>query len=103
MPTNCITKSFTLVPGESFVLPVGAEVLSISDQTSVTSSCVDLTNLEQQKCYVATLGAGFGNIDRYFLGNHSTVIGIMYNGLYTPFLNNTIYTADSNALFPQSS
>lgn len=52
MPTNCIYKTVDLVAGEKFVLPAGAEVISVSDSSLIESTC-DTTNLTtaETKCY----------------------------------------------------
>ncbi len=48
---NCIYKSVTMSAGETFVLPPGAELISVSDIGAVTSSCPDpLPNVEM-KCW----------------------------------------------------
>lgn len=39
MPENCIYKTVELQAGEKFVLPAGAEILAVSDNSLVESSC----------------------------------------------------------------
>ena len=56
-------RSVTLAPGESYVLPAGATILSASDPGLITSqnNCADLENLESLECYATILGeAGEG-------------------------------------------
>lgn len=48
--TNCIYRSITLTAGETFVLPPGAEVISVSDSAAVSSSCGELP-VAETKCY----------------------------------------------------
>jgi hypothetical protein len=45
-------RSVTLTPGESYVLPAGAQIISVSDPTLLTSqnNCADLTKLEDTVC-----------------------------------------------------
>lgn len=48
---NCIYKTVTLQAGEKFVLPPGAEIVSVSDTGAVESDCTaDLPEAEM-KCY----------------------------------------------------
>ena len=49
----CIINSVTLQAGESFVLPPGAQVISVTNQTALTSvdNCLDLTQVETPVCY----------------------------------------------------
>ena len=49
--TNCIYKSVVLSPGETFVLPPGAELISASDPTAITNSCGDTIPITETKCY----------------------------------------------------
>lgn len=49
--TPCIYKSVTLQAGETFVLPPGAELISASSATAITSSCGDDIPVEETKCY----------------------------------------------------
>jgi len=52
MATICVTNSITIQPGENFVLPPGAEIIGSTDVDSITSSCADLTSVEEFECYV---------------------------------------------------
>lgn len=47
----CKYKSVTMTAGEVFVLPPGAEVISVSDLGAVTSSCPDPLPTEEMLCY----------------------------------------------------
>ncbi len=51
--TTCIPtyQSISLQQGNSFILPPGATIVSVSDITKIQSDCADLTNLEQPECY----------------------------------------------------
>lgn len=49
--TSCIYKSVIMGPGETFVLPPGAELVSVSDIGALTSSCPDEFPTEELKCY----------------------------------------------------
>lgn len=47
----CIYKSITMTAGETFVLPPGAEIISVSDIGAITNSCPDPLPIEELKCY----------------------------------------------------
>jgi hypothetical protein len=51
-------KSVVLAPGESYILPPGATVLSVSKSSIYTSenNCAPLTNVEPLGCYAVILG-----------------------------------------------
>jgi len=49
--TSCIYKSVTMSAGETFVLPPGAELVSVSDIAALTSSCPEEFPTEELKCY----------------------------------------------------
>lgn len=52
MPTNCIYKTVNLIAGEKFILPPGAEIVSVSDDGVIESSCPDtLFPVAETKCY----------------------------------------------------
>lgn len=48
---NCIYKSVVLSAGETFVLPPGAEIITVSNLAAITSSCDDDLPQEELKCY----------------------------------------------------
>ncbi len=50
----CIYKSVTMAAGETFVLPPGAEIISVSDLGAITNSCPDPFPVEELKCYAIT-------------------------------------------------
>lgn len=50
----CKYKSVTMTAGEVFVLPPGAEIISVSDLSAVTSSCPDPLPTEELSCYRIT-------------------------------------------------
>jgi len=53
MATPCIYKSVTLVEGEQFNLPPGAQIIAASDSTAFTSTCPIPSELETFKCYIS--------------------------------------------------
>lgn len=53
-PIPCKYKSITMTAGETFVLPPGAEIISVSDLTAVTNSCPDPLPTEELLCYRIT-------------------------------------------------
>lgn len=49
---NCIYKSVNLIAGEKFVLPAGAEIVSVSDDSVLESSCPNTVfPVAENKCY----------------------------------------------------
>lgn len=49
---NCIYKSVSLIAGETFVLPPGAEIVSVSDDSVIESSCPGTEfPIAENKCY----------------------------------------------------
>jgi len=48
---GCIYKSVDLVAGETFVLPPGAEVISVSDASVIESSCEQEFTVAEKLCY----------------------------------------------------
>jgi hypothetical protein len=54
----CTYQSITLQAGESFILPPGAELVSASNLSNITSEndCLDLTNIEEVQCYGVIFG-----------------------------------------------
>lgn len=75
--TTCITKSATLVPGETFILPPGAEIVGVSSLVGLESGCVDLENIPTMTCYVALIGTNprNGNLVNYYEGTGEGVGG----------------------------
>lgn len=71
--SSCFYKTVTLTAGESFVLPAGAEIVSVSDSTKLQSlnNCLDLTNVGGISCYGMAFGAGL--LGRY--DNNGTALG----------------------------
>lgn len=49
--TNCIYRSVNLAAGETFVLPPGATLISVSDTNAVTSSCSEALPQSDNKCW----------------------------------------------------
>lgn len=74
-PIEYITKSQTLLPGEKFVLPEGAELISVIGE--VDSENCDLPTPLTRTCYYAHLSAS-----RVNRANFSTVVvrGVRING-----------------------
>jgi hypothetical protein len=91
MPTY---KSIALAPGESYVLPAGATVISVSNSVIYASenNCAPLTNVEPLGCYMAAIGAysqddAGATYGESISGNNAPLVakGIYQNGIYTPF------------------
>ena len=87
--TSCIYKSVTLQEGEVFVLPPGAEVISVSDDNNITSQagCLNLDNLETLGCYIARVGAtdDEGEIRFFKEGVDTKIEGFYLGDEYTSF------------------
>lgn len=86
-PATCLIKSYTLSPGEPFILPPGATVIGATNVDGLTSLCSDLENLEQVQCYVVIL-AGMANTNTksdYFEETQQEVQGFELNGIFTAF------------------
>jgi hypothetical protein len=57
MASTCIYKTVTLQNGEKYVLPSGAEIVSATNPSLITSACANLDNLENLQCFTCVLGA----------------------------------------------
>lgn len=87
MSTPCVDtyKTVTLVPGEQFNLPPGAELIGSSNINSISSTCPPPSNLEQLACYGMVIsdsdpdGGATPNYDDV------TITGIEFNGVNIPF------------------
>lgn len=95
--TGCITNSISLQPGTSFILPPGSTLIGTSNISSLTSTCADLTKIEQTECY-ALLFAGMNNdhngATEYSDNSSQFIRGFIYNNVYTafstPIINNNV-------------
>lgn len=97
MPTY---KSIALAPGETYILPAGATVLSVSNTVIYSSenNCAPLTDLEPLGCYMAAIGAYSQDGDSGSTygetvdGDTRPLVakGIYQNGIYTPFTTGDI-------------
>ena len=101
IPTTCITNTVTLSPGESMTLAPGAKIIGSSNVLSISSVCVDLTEIEQLGCYVLLLAGVLdtGTTSDYFEKGQQKVIGIEYNGAYIPFTGAEILNVDSGGTY----
>lgn len=97
MATTCIIRSVTLQPNEEFILPPGAELISVSDIGNITTTC-NVDNLEELQCYVCVLGINDDETaDRYFKeGNPGGMGDTFIKGFYL----NDSYTEFPSPLFP---
>lgn len=104
-PTACITNSIILQPGTSFVLPPGSTLIGTSNISNLTSTCADLTKLEQSECYVLMLAGINGDNDgrsEYFEDGQQKIIGLNYNGVYISFGAGEIFNTSSGGTFNMS-
>ena len=91
---SCSFKSVTLIAGEQFVLPPGAEIVSASDPTAISSThdCAgDLTKLEVPQCYVVGMGQADGS------GNNISdgwAYGISIDNIQYPFSYSVNFGSD---------
>lgn len=56
---GCNIKTISLKAGEQFVLPQGAELLSSSDKTKITSTCGEIT-IADTECFLVYFGESNG-------------------------------------------
>lgn len=92
---SCSYRSITLQPGESYVLPAGAQIISATDSNTITSvnSCANLDNLEDLVCIEinwATQPDNGGGTSPWSVVNQDTeCIGIGVNGVDYDFSSPT--------------
>jgi len=87
-----VYKSLTLAPGDSYVLPAGATIVSLSnpDIFSSQNGCANTDNLQKLGCYICPIpiAADDGNNRQYWEaqgGGDPSLIGYVLNGVYTAF------------------
>lgn len=97
----CSYKTITLVPGEQFILPPGAEIIGVSDTTAleVTNGCTALDKLESLECYTVAFVAADSHDSTTHVGEPSV------NKIRGLYVNNTWYDwgeiiANSCGAFP---
>jgi len=78
-PSPCVYKSVNLAAGENFILPAGAELIYISDQTAVssTNNCLSFNNLSGTCCWRFNWESTIGR-NLSFSGIHFTTANISY-------------------------
>jgi hypothetical protein len=96
MASTCVYKTVTLQNGEKFVLPSGAEIVSATDPSLITSDCVNLDNLEIPVCYgfilVARQDWNSGRSQPYDgEGDDLYYDGVYLNNVFYPFPAGTLY------------
>lgn len=84
---NKIYKSIVLQPGEQFILPPGAVLVSSTNIAATQSSCNDLSNLEELECYTFVFGnaASDGNQTQLFEAFLFPAVGFRVGGAYYSF------------------
>jgi hypothetical protein len=87
-PYTTIIKSVKLQPGEQFILPPGAKLISASNSDAISSSC-GIDDLEQFSCYVFPVAvAGVeGSESQLYEGQNVKILGINNNGVLQPIKN----------------
>lgn len=93
----CTYQSITLQAGESFILPPGAELVSASNLSNITSEndCLDLTNIEEVQCYGVIFGDSNPGGSETPVYNTVDIYGLRVDNIDYPFVG-TI-TANSSA------
>lgn len=80
-----VYKSITLSPGESYILPAGATVLSVSNSAIYLSEngCAPLDNVEPLRCYAILIGGTdqVGNETHTWSQKASKIISIEISGI----------------------
>lgn len=84
---NKIYKSIVLQPGEQFILPPGAVLVSSTNVAATRSSCNDLSNIEDLECYTFVFGnaASDGDETQLFEAFLFPVVGFRIGGAYYNF------------------
>ena len=103
---TCTFHTVTLLPGEQFNLPPGAEVISITDSGAITSNgCANLDNIETPVCYGFVI-ASHDDTDsdtQVWVGDGSNpnifYIGVYLGDIYYPFTASAGY--DGTAIITQ--
>ena len=93
--TSCVYQSITLQPGETFTLPPGAEVVSVTDVTNIISenNCLDLTNVEEVECYGVIFGDSNPGGSETPVYNTVDIYGLRVDNIDYPFVG----TIDANS------
>jgi hypothetical protein len=93
----CTYQSITLQAGESFIHPPGAELVSASNLSNITSEndCLDLTNIEEVQCYGVIFGDSNPGGSETPVYNTVDIYGLRVDNIDYPFVG-TI-TANSSA------
>ena len=96
---NCTYKSVSLLAGEKFILPPGAEIVAATNGLSdYTSTCAKPSSLEVPTCYKFRFsGADNDNsaTENWEVDRNFAVKGIMIDNVYYPFYNGTAVVAGS--------
>lgn len=79
----CSYKTITLTPGEQFILPSGAEIITVSDTTAleVTNGCTALDKLEDYKCYISYFFETVDDGSQQDICGDTYVYGVHLNGV----------------------
>ena len=92
--TTTITKSVILAPGESFTLPAGATVISITDVLSTT--CTELPDPEPIVIYKYIFAINQDNNDEHPVGGVVDIDSLIINGISIPLSFTSFNTDDTN-------
>lgn len=86
--TTTVTKTVTLVPGESFTLPPGGELIYTSDNNSISSDC-PLPPTQTRSCYIFTVTVDADDNTSHpmdetdALFNYVEILGVQYDMGFT--------------------
>lgn len=83
MPSNLITKTVVVRPGESFTLPPGGTLIYTSDNNGIDTDC-QLPPVQSRNCYVFTITVDNDNNDSHPLDetdatlDYVSILGTQY-------------------------
>lgn len=93
----CTYRTITLQPGESYVLPAGAEIISATDSATITSvnDCANLDNLEEIGCYGFVIASHDGSAAGTEVWVPPNVIytGVTLSNVFYPFAAPASYSS----------
>lgn len=100
LSTPTIFRSITLAPGESYVLPAGATIISATNSSAITSEngCAgDLTNLETLECYRFAFGKDTDNNTEHPMDD-AALQSLIINGVSYDISTSIMSSANGSSL-----
>lgn len=77
---NCVYKSVNLIAGETFTIPAGAELVSVSSLGSISTTC-STANLEELACYSFKIAGGMSGSSVPWETDETFLTGVVINGV----------------------